>query len=109
MSLNVITVAELKAKHDSDNSIELIDVRTPAEYSAVHVEFAENFPLDQLDITAIQQSRHSPDQPLYVICKMGVVAQRHVKSLSKRALKMSSTFRVAPMPGLTPDMTLFEA
>jgi len=71
MSLNVITVAELKAKHDSDNSIELIDVRTSAEYSAGHVQFAENFPLDQLDINVIQQSRHSPDQPLYVICKMG--------------------------------------
>ena len=71
MSLNVITVDELKVRHDSDDSLELIDVRTPAEYSAVHVKFAENFPLDQLDITAIQQSRHSPDQPLYVICKMG--------------------------------------
>ncbi len=71
MSLNTITVNELKAKQETDSELELIDVRTPAEYSAVHIEFAVNHPLDQLDVSAIQQGRQCPDQPLYVVCKMG--------------------------------------
>ena len=71
MSLNVITVDELKVRHESDDSLELIDVRTPGEYQMIHVEFAENHPLDKLNVKTINESRANPDQPLYVICKMG--------------------------------------
>jgi rhodanese-related sulfurtransferase len=71
MSLSTITVEELNSKKASDDSLELIDVRTPAEYQAVHVAFAENHPLDKLNVTTINESRSNPDQPLYVICKMG--------------------------------------
>ncbi|MBA61830.1 MAG: sulfurtransferase [Planctomycetaceae bacterium] len=71
MSLKTITVEELKSKQEVDSALQLIDVRTPAEYAAVHVRFAENVPLDELDANAIQQARQLPDHPLYVICKMG--------------------------------------
>ena len=71
MSLSTITVEELNSKKASDDSLELIDVRTPAEYQAVHVAFDENHPLDKLNVTTINESRSNPDQPLYVICKMG--------------------------------------
>ena len=30
-------------------AIDLVDVRTPAEYGEVHVDFARNIPLDRLD------------------------------------------------------------
>ena len=45
--------------------IELIDVRTPIEYREVHVEFARNAPLDQLDVSALMQARNnSAHEPL---------------------------------------------
>ncbi len=71
MSLNAITVNELKAKYEINSSLKLIDVRTSVEYATVHIGFAENLPLDQLDVRAIDAARTSPDEPLYVICKMG--------------------------------------
>ena len=71
MSLNAITVNELKAKYEINSSLELIDVRTSGEYATVHIDFAKNFPLDQLDVRAIDAARTSSDEPLYVICKMG--------------------------------------
>jgi len=52
--------------------IELIDVRTPAEYEEVHVQFARNVPLDQLDPVAVMHARNgSSAEPLYVICRSG--------------------------------------
>ena len=50
----------------------LIDVRTPIEYREVHLVFARNIPLDQLDPTAVMQARNgSQDEPLYVVCRTG--------------------------------------
>ncbi len=71
MTFTSITVSELKALQQSESSLELIDVRTPAEFAAVHVGIAQNQPLDQLDVQSIQSARANPEQPLYVICKMG--------------------------------------
>jgi rhodanese-related sulfurtransferase len=52
--------------------IELIDVRTPAEYEEAHVAFARNIPLDQLDPVAFMQNRKdAAGKPLYVICRSG--------------------------------------
>lgn len=60
------------AKLRSENQIDLIDVRSPAEYQGLHAEGAVNHPLDQLNPAAIIATRHSSaDQPLYMICQMG--------------------------------------
>jgi rhodanese-related sulfurtransferase len=62
------TVAQLASK----GPIDLIDVRTPAEYTEIHARPARSVPLDRLDPAAIVASRvSSPDQPIYVICKGG--------------------------------------
>ena len=54
------------------NKIDLIDVRTPVEYREVHIEIAQNVPLDQLDPAAVMQSRNgSANDPLYLICRSG--------------------------------------
>jgi rhodanese-related sulfurtransferase len=56
---------------------ELIDVRTPVEYRELHVDFAENLPLDRLDAAALVHDRHdSPDDPLYFICRTGSRAEK---------------------------------
>ena len=57
--------------------IDLIDVRTPVEYTEVHVEIARNVPLDQLDAAALMQARNgSANEPLYVICRSGSRGQQ---------------------------------
>ncbi len=70
--MNVTTMSP-KQLHDlveSGKSVELIDVRTPIEYREVHVGFARNVPLDQLDATQFASGRDG-SQPLYVICRSG--------------------------------------
>jgi rhodanese-related sulfurtransferase len=52
-------------------SVDLIDVRTPVEFREVHVPFARNVPLDQLEATKIAAQRAGNETPLYVICRSG--------------------------------------
>ena len=54
------------------NEIDLIDVRMPTEFQAMHAECARNVPLDSLDPSAVMANRNgSADQPLYLICHSG--------------------------------------
>ncbi len=67
-----ISPAELATLLDGTGGIELIDVRTPAEYRAVHVVQARNVPLERLDPAALLAARNgAPKDPLYVICHSG--------------------------------------
>jgi rhodanese-related sulfurtransferase len=52
-------------------AVELIDVRTPAEYQEVHAELASSVPLDTIDPVAIMQRRKDAGEPLYMICHIG--------------------------------------
>lgn len=56
--------------------VELIDVRTPAEFREMHVQFARNVPLDQLDPAAVMRGRAALGEPLYVICRSGGRGQK---------------------------------
>jgi rhodanese-related sulfurtransferase len=72
MKLNTITPAQLSELCRAGRPIELIDVRTPAEFREVHVTVAKNVPLDQLDPAALIAARNGAgDAPLYLICKAG--------------------------------------
>lgn len=67
-----ISPLELIQLRQTSQQLDLIDVRTPVEFQEVHVEFARNVPLDQLDPQAIQAGRQdNVQQPLYVICRSG--------------------------------------
>jgi rhodanese-related sulfurtransferase len=72
MNASAISPAQLAELRKQGKKIELIDVRTPVEFREVHVEFARNVPLDQLDVAALVQARDvADDQPLYVVCRSG--------------------------------------
>lgn len=71
MDIRTITPTELREIEKSGGTIDLIDVRTPAEFAEVHIPFARNFPLDRLDPGAIATGRLAPGSPLYVICRSG--------------------------------------
>jgi rhodanese-related sulfurtransferase len=72
MASQTISAAALAERSKGGGKIDLIDVRTPLEYREVHVEFARNVPLDQLDPAAVLQSRRdSAHEPLYIVCHSG--------------------------------------
>jgi len=63
---------QLAEIHRSDQEVELLDVRTPAEFREMHVPFAKNAPLDRLEPKQIAAARSGrPNEPLYVICLSG--------------------------------------
>lgn len=71
MVRKTISVSEL-AELASQQEVDLIDVRTPAEFHSVHAHGGRNIPLDILNPRRIMEARNGTgDQPLYVICKTG--------------------------------------
>lgn len=75
MTVTTIAPKQLNDLIQSGTAIELIDVRTPVEYREVHVSFARNVPLDQLDAASLIAGR-SGSEPLYVICRSGSRGQQ---------------------------------
>lgn len=71
MSTVTIDPKQLNELMSAGKRIELIDVRTPAEYREVHVGCARNVPLDRLDAEGIASGREGTAEPLYVICRSG--------------------------------------
>ena len=72
MSVSTITPQQLAEICKCKDRLELIDVRTPAEFREVHVAVARNVPLDTLDPAALMHRPGGPkDEPLYLICRSG--------------------------------------
>ena len=84
MSIPFIKPQELAELGKMGKKIDLIDVRTPAEFREVHVEIARNVPLDQLDTAELMQARNgSANEPLYVICHSGSRGQQACEKFLK--------------------------
>lgn len=71
MAVTSISPKQLFDRQQAADGLELIDVRTPVEYREVHVPFARNIPLDQLNANELKTGRADSDEPLYVICRSG--------------------------------------
>jgi rhodanese-related sulfurtransferase len=56
-----------------ERAVDLVDVRTPEEFSLRRAAGARNVPLDVFDPHAVHQSRTvSLDEPIYFICEAGI-------------------------------------
>ncbi len=85
---NDITPKQLAELQAVNKSVELIDVRTPVEFREVHVDFARNLPLDQLDAQAIRAHR-AVGTSLLVITLVGMAGvASHL--LSGRTISIST-------------------
>jgi rhodanese-related sulfurtransferase len=82
MPPSTISPSELNTRLKRGEPVELIDVRTPAEFREVHVQGAQNVPLDQLDPPAIANKRHGKTAPLFVICHTGGRAAKAIEQLA---------------------------
>ncbi len=72
MSIRTIRAVELHELCQAGQCVELIDVRTPAEFQSLHATIARNAPLDRLQPKTIMGERNgNAEQPLYVICRSG--------------------------------------
>ncbi len=79
-----ISAAQLLERIRSNAPIELIDVRTPAEYQEVHVQGARNEPLERLDPANVIAGRQlGKDEPLYVVCQSGGRSRQACERLTK--------------------------
>ena len=63
---------EVQALRERGEPVEIIDVRTPAEFAGMHVDGAKCIPLDQLNArNVIAACEANGQRPLYLICKSG--------------------------------------
>jgi len=84
VSATTISPAKLADISRGEKKIELIDVRTPAEFQEVHIGFARNIPLDRLDAAAVMKARTGAvNEPLYIICRSGSRGQQGCEKFQK--------------------------
>lgn len=76
----VISAAAFKTLCERGEALDVIDVRTPAEFQELHVAPARNVPLDRLDPAALRQQ--AGGKPLYVICQRGSRGQQACEKLA---------------------------
>lgn len=72
MAIRTMRPEEVERVRQEQGTIDVIDVRTPAEFREIHADVARNVPLESLDPKAFLKSRNGADgQTLYVICRSG--------------------------------------
>jgi rhodanese-related sulfurtransferase len=72
MNVPTIRPQRLEELRRSGAAVEVLDVRTPAEFRELHACCARNVPLDQLDPDTVVKARTAPpEQPVYLICRSG--------------------------------------
>jgi rhodanese-related sulfurtransferase len=80
--IETIAPGDLDALRTNEHAVDLIDVRTPAEFREVHVTFARNVPLgDLLPAVAAGSHNGSADGPVYLICRSGSRARAACEKL----------------------------
>ena len=88
MAVQTISPQELARLREAGKRVELIDVRTPAEFDAVHAADARLVPLDKLDPKAILAARNGPAvEPIYLICQSGARAAMRAVASQASALR----------------------
>lgn len=86
MSVTTITPQQLYKVIESGQGIDLIDVRSPAEYREVHISYAHNQPLDRLDVDQLVSRYTNRQEPLYVVCHSGTRAGQACEKLVREGL-----------------------
>lgn len=82
-----ITPRDLQQRLAAGRPAGLLDVRTPGEHAAAHVEGVMLVPLDTLDAAAFVRGRGSDESPLYVFCQTGGRARRAIEKLERAGVK----------------------
>jgi rhodanese-related sulfurtransferase len=82
-SIELTTSHDVARRQQAGEHIELVDVRTPAEFGEVHATAARNLPLDELRGDALRQLVDAAAKtPVYLICKSGGRSQKACEKLA---------------------------
>jgi rhodanese-related sulfurtransferase len=77
--IKTISPRELGSLHGSGGEVVLLDVRTPAEYGAVHIQGARLEPLDRLDHEKLAEELGG--RTVHVVCRSGKRAEQAISKL----------------------------
>jgi len=77
-----ISPAALSAILGAGDNHELLDVRTPPEYTSAHVPGARMIPLNELKVEAFL-AQHKPGRPIYVLCQAGARAGKAIEQFER--------------------------
>lgn len=81
--MKTIDPLHLEALYEAGNPIELIDVRPQDEFDRLHALGSRSMPLPELSHSKLLRERRlSPDKPLYIICRKGVLAKLAAEDLA---------------------------
>ncbi len=70
----------------SENTVTLIDVRTPEEYQSGHIKSAQNVNIQSSDFKA-QMKRFDREKPVYIYCRSGARSAKAGKILEEMGFK----------------------
>ncbi|HTV47714.1 MAG TPA: rhodanese-like domain-containing protein [Phycisphaerae bacterium] len=65
------------------HSLMIIDVRTPAEFAAVHIAGSHLMPMSSLNLADLAAKRKKSGDPFFIICKSGIFSDKICKNLSQ--------------------------
>lgn len=93
MSQNVtfesMSPAQVHERWSERQPIDLVDVRSPAEFSEIHATYARNIPLDKLTPQNVLDGRAADAVgPVYVICKSGGRSRTACTQLAAAGVKV---------------------
>jgi rhodanese-related sulfurtransferase len=89
--MTTIQPTELQSILKSDSTVQLLDVRTPAEHSQIHVPGVHLIPLDRLDPAQLAASGgFSKDKPVYILCQSGGRAKQAAAKLEQSGFEKCS-------------------
>jgi rhodanese-related sulfurtransferase len=82
--MKTITPVELQKILATQPSVPVIDVRTPVEFTEVHVPQARSVPLDELKPGLLQLPK---EQPVYLLCRSGQRAMKAAEKFTKEGFE----------------------
>lgn len=84
---NTISAADFGLLIQDRKAPHVVDVRTPAEFAAVHVESARLCPLDDLDPTKVAADLNlQADHTIYILCKSGMRAGKAAEKFRAKGI-----------------------
>jgi rhodanese-related sulfurtransferase len=85
-SPTLVDPGELEAWIRGETEIQILDVRTPAEFENAHIPGAYNVPLDLLGEHTAEIHRHL-DRPVVIVCRAGTRAAQAEQKLAAHGME----------------------
>jgi rhodanese-related sulfurtransferase len=64
-------------------AVDILDVRTPAEFATGHIPGAQSAPLDTLDPAAFLKTRSDQSKPIYMVCQVDGRARKAIEKFQR--------------------------